>query len=184
MTRQETAQILAILKTAYPTYYRGFKDAELVAIVNLWTEMFAEDDVRLVGAAVKAVIASDTNGFPPNIGTIKERMRLLLAPERDTAAEAWNLVRKAISYYHAKRNFEALPELCKLVVGGASQLRDWAVMEISDINTVVQSNFLRAYRAKEKARREYDALPAASKGLIAGVAQRLLAEAHIEGSAE
>lgn len=160
MTREETIRILTILKVSYPGFYSKITKADAQRTIIVWTDMFADDDFDVVMAAVKAVINSDTNGFPPNIGTIKEQIRRFTAPEQDTAADAWNQVRNAISYYDAKDNFDRLPELCREIVGGPSQLRDWAMMESSDVNTVVQSNFLRSYRAKEKSRREFLALPA------------------------
>ena len=149
MTREETIKILTVLKVAYPQFYAKQTKTDLQQVVSVWEMMFAGDDYQIVNAAVMAVINTDTNGFPPNIGTIKEQIRRFQTPETDTAMEAWNQVRKAISYYNSKQNFDALPELAKKIVGSANQLRDWAVMDSEDVNTVVQSNFLKAYRAKE-----------------------------------
>ena len=75
MNRMETAQVLSVLKAAYPTFYRGMGKADLEQILSLWTDMFQEDDPRIVAGAVKAFIATDSKGFPPVIGTIKEKVR-------------------------------------------------------------------------------------------------------------
>lgn len=66
MNQTETLQIMAVLRGAYPAFYRDMvrKDAE--SVVALWTEMFAEEDVAIVAAAVKALIATDDKGFPPH----------------------------------------------------------------------------------------------------------------------
>lgn len=59
MTRQETGIIMDILTTAYPAFYNGRNAPDMRMTVNLWAEMFAEDDVKIVAAAVKALIATD-----------------------------------------------------------------------------------------------------------------------------
>ena len=68
MTRQETGIIMDILATAYPRFYSGPNAPDPVKAVALWAEMFAEDDVAIVAAAVKALIATDDKGFPPTSG--------------------------------------------------------------------------------------------------------------------
>ena len=71
MDRQETMKILSVLRGAYPAFYRDTSRQEAEAIVNLWAEMFADEDYLLVGAAVKSLIVSDSKGFPPVIGQVK-----------------------------------------------------------------------------------------------------------------
>lgn len=182
MTREETIKILTVLKVAYPQFYAKQTKADLQQVVSVWEMMFAGDDYQVVNAAVMAVINTDTNGFPPNIGTIKEQIRRFQTPETDTAMEAWNQVRKAISYYNSKQNFDALPELAKKIVGSANQLRDWAVMDSEDVNTVVQSNFLKAYRAKEKSFLEQKALPPKVQEIVAKLQQKYELEKLPEGA--
>lgn len=166
MTRAETIKILSVLRASYPAFYSKVTDEDAAQTVLIWEDMFSGDDYRIVAAAVKAVINSDTSGFPPNIGTIKEQMRRFVAPEADTAMDAWNQVRAAISFYDARRNFNRLPELARRIVGSPNQLRDWAIMKAEDVSTVVQSNFLKAYRAKEKAYLAQKALPGDVKQLV------------------
>ena len=177
MNREETIKILTVLKVAYPTFYSKQTKADLQQTVSVWEMMFADEDYKIVNAAVMAVINTDTNGFPPNIGTIKEQIRKFSQPETDTAMEAWNQVRKAISFYNSKQNFDALPELAKKIVGSANQLKEWAIMETEDVNTVVQSNFLKAYRAKEKSFLEQKALPAEVQKMLNALQQGMSIEA-------
>ena len=56
MTVQETSMVMNVLNAAYPGFYAKSSDAERKQILSLWTEMFREDDVALVAAAVKALI--------------------------------------------------------------------------------------------------------------------------------
>lgn len=64
MTKEETIQILSILKKAYPFFYKDVTREEGKEISDLWYEMFKDDDVILVIQAVKLFIKSDSKGFP------------------------------------------------------------------------------------------------------------------------
>ena len=54
MTRQETVSILAILRAAFPSFYKGMERKELAGIVSLWHDMFQGDASNVVAGAVKA----------------------------------------------------------------------------------------------------------------------------------
>lgn len=161
MDRRETAQVLSVLRAAYPNFYKGMGRQELEGIVDLWATMFAEDDPKLVAGAVKAFIATDARGFPPVIGVIKDKLRQLTTPEMMTEQEAWGLVFKAIrdSGYRAREEFEALPPLLRSLVGSPRQLQDWGMMDEDTVQSVVASNFMRSYRARAQHQQEFDALP-------------------------
>lgn len=160
MNKKETASVLSILKAAYPNFYRDMGNQDLMNIVNLWTDLFVDYDVGTVGNAVKALIASDTKGFPPVPGQVLEKIRLLtVAPER-TEGEAWAIVKAAIrnSAYHSREEFDKLPPELQEVVHSPNQLKNWATSE--DFNESVESsNFKRAYRNRMEQRRQYAALP-------------------------
>lgn len=168
MTREETLKILAVLKAAYPSFYKGMPTQELEGIVALWTSMFADDDYRTVALSVKAYIATDVKGYPPHIGAIKDAVLKLTAPELMTELEAWEFVSRALrnSGYNAKKEFERLPELVQRLVGSPSQLREWALMETETVQSVVQSNFMRSYRARAAHEREFIALPSDVKVML------------------
>ena len=174
MTKQETMAIMAILREAYPLYYRDKTKDELTASVNLWASMFAEDDPRLVQSAIKAWIATDTKGFPPVIGQIKDQMRRLSEPEQMCENEAWDIVSRAIgdSNYGSVEQFEQLPPVIQKSVGSARQLQEWAQMDASDVQTVVASNFMRSYRVKIKHEQEYNALPADIKQMLGDLEEK------------
>lgn len=83
MTKTETAQILAILKAAYPNSYKNLTAEDAAATVNVWTAQFANMPVSVVIVAVNKLIS--TNTFPPSIKEVKERMRGLYW-------EAWEMI--------------------------------------------------------------------------------------------
>lgn len=174
MTRQETGQIMDILRTAYPQYYRGRSTEELRAAISLWSEMFSGDDVRLVAAAVKALITTDEKGFPPHIGAVKAKLRQLTAAPQATPMEAWGLVLKAIkrSAYNAQEEFEKLPPVLRRLVGSPSQLRDWSLMDEETVQSVVASNFRNSYQVVAEREAEYQALPADVKQMLSSVSGR------------
>lgn len=169
MDRRETAEILSVLRAAYPNFYKGMGKEELTGIVDLWAAMFADDDPALVAAAVKAFIATDSKGFPPVIGVIKDKMRMISTPAMMSEQEAWGMVYRAIcnSGYSAREEFDALPRLIQSLVGSPQQLRDWGMMDDSVVQSVVASNFQRSYRGRAQHQAEFDALPGDVKALAA-----------------
>ena len=95
MTRDETLKIMAVLKATYPNFYKDMTRRDAEGVVALWTDMFSEDSYNAVAAAVKAFIASDSKGFPPVVGQVKQRVTELASAKdlpgnvsRGSAAEA------------------------------------------------------------------------------------------------
>lgn len=172
MTRTETIQIMSVLKAAYPSYYKDMKRTDADAVVDLWASMFAEEQLPIVAAAVKALIASDAKGFPPVIGQVKAYIRKLTQPEQLNEAEAWGYVMKALrnSTYNSADEFEKMPEIARRLVGTPNQLKEWAMIDIDELQTVTQSNFMRSYRARATSEREYLALPSDVKQMMSQIA--------------
>lgn len=172
MTREETIKVLAVLKAAYPAFYRGMKADELNGIVNLWASQFEGDDYKTVGAAVQAHIATDTKGYPPHIGAIKEAIRKITQPDEMSEMEAWGYVASALrnSGYNSVAEFDKLPPVVRRIVGSPSQLREWAMMDSDTVQSVVQSNFMRSYRVRAQSEREYLALPESVRELMGQLA--------------
>lgn len=162
MNKTETAGIMAILQVAYPMYYRDKSKEELTVAVNLWHEMFLEDDVELVKAAIKGFIASDTRGFPPVIGQIRQQLQRLIAPVQLCEVAAWDLVSNAIrnGMYGAEEEFAKLPHAIQQSIGSADRLREWSQVDVDDVQTVIASHFMRSYRARLQQEKELAMLPA------------------------
>lgn len=168
MTRDDVIKIMSVLRGAYPRFYRDISKQEAYDTINLWADMFSNDDASIVAAAVKSLIDGDDKGFPPTIGQVKAKMRLLVGSDELTEAEAWNLVSKAVknSLYGAVEEFEKLPPVVKRIVGSPSQLRDWASMDSDTLHSVVASNFQRSYKVVATREKEIAALPDDVKKLI------------------
>ena len=183
MNRQETLAIMGVLKAAYPNFYRGMTATDANAIVDLWTSMFIDDPVETVVAAVKALIAGDSKGYPPHIGAVKDYIAKITMPQTMTEAEAWALISRAIrnSLYNSEKEFDKLHPDLQRMVGSPSQLRDWAMMDVDTLQSVVASNFQRSYRAKSQQKKEYAMLPNDVKALVGATAEKLsLGEGKID----
>ena len=174
MTREDTIKILSVLRGAYPAFYRDISKQEAESTIALWESMFDEEPYELVAAAVKAFISGDGKGFPPAIGQIKERIRQITQPEEMTEQEAWALVSKAVSRstYSSTEEFAKLPPEIQAVVHDPGQLRQWAIGPAEDLETVIASNFMRSFRAKQKSTREYLALPTSVKRMMISAGYR------------
>ena len=161
MNYDETRNILSILKLNYPQSFKGWSLQQSHDFLNLWSEAFKDDSVQLVAGAVKSIIYSDTREFAPNIGQVKNKMHKLTAKDELTEIEAWGTVKAALrnSGYHAAEEFEKLPPVVKSLVGSPRQLFEWSMMDTSEIDTVVASNFQRSYKVRAKHEKEMQAIP-------------------------
>ncbi len=182
MTNVETAKIMMAFQTAYPRYYAGKTDADIEASIKLWRRMLEQYDYNLVESAVLALIA--TQKFPPTIAEVIEKIQYITTPQEMTEMEAWQLVRKAIrgatmdassrkmingvldERTSAERNFEALPPVLQRLAGSPGQLAEWEKLDDSQIETVLQSNFIRSYTARTRREKEFDSLPNAVRRLM------------------
>lgn len=172
MNRNETLKILAVIKAAYPYYYNNQSEEDLKTVVSLWQGMFEEYEYPLVSGAVRAFIASDKKGFPPSVGIVFDKLRLLSEPQELSEMEAWSQLSKAVknSAWYAEEEFAKLPEDIRGIVGSPASLREWALMEAGTFHSVIQSNFMRSYRACRGRKRALEELPENVRGLIGELA--------------
>ena len=174
MTYDETLKIFAVLKANYSNFYKDITRQDAEAQVRLWCEMFEDDPYTAVGTAVKIYIATDTSGYPPNVGKIKNNLLKLMEPEEEmTETEAVNRILKAIErgIYYSAEEFGKLPESLKRLVGSPSRLREWALMNSDELNSVVASNLMRSYRAIKESGRQNAVLPASIRNVISQLSE-------------
>lgn len=155
VTAKEIAKIMDMLKIAYPEFYKYQTISDEKKAITLWSEMFKNEEADLVIAAIKSFIESDEKGYPPHIGAIKSKIRLLTGKEEMTEQEAWGIVARALrnSSYGYKEEFEKFPHIIKRLVSSPEQLKEWGMMDYDTVHSVIASNFQRSYRniiAREK----------------------------------
>lgn len=163
MTDKETRKIIAVLMVAYPNY----KPINIDFTVSVWADMLSDYSYSEVDMAIKAYISTDTSGFAPAIGQVIDKIKSITTPQQMTDAEAWSLVRKAISdsSYNATDRFNELPITCQRAVGSPAQLRMWA-LDASYNENVVSSNFMRSYRTEVARQNELSRMPSEVRQII------------------
>lgn len=142
MTIDETKMILGILKTAYPNFYKEMSKQEMLNVVDLWADMFKNDNSKLVTVAVKELINSFQ--YPPTIADVKNKMYSLTNNEK-TPSELWDRLQKAISrgIYHSEEEFEKLPDEVKEFIRSPKQLKELAMMDSDVVHSVTKGQFLK-----------------------------------------
>lgn len=183
MDKQEAYQILTLLQANYPDSFRGMSKEAANVKVNLWADMFAEEPFEAVAAAAKAYIATDTGGFMPTIGKLKDMLHRMQSPQQMTQMEAWGLVAKALqnSMYGAAEEFQKLPPAVQRTVGSPAQLKEWALMDAETVQSVVASNFQRSFQVCQKRENDFQKLPGAVKSFVAELAGGMKFEGLPEG---
>ena len=158
MTKQETAKIMAVFHVTYPRYYIGQSEEEKRQALNIWAMMLEEYPYDIVQSAVKAVIA--TCKYAPSPADVIEKINDIRNADSMLPLEAWSYVRKAISNstYRAKEEWEQLPEELKKLVT-PDLLHSWAETPAGEVETVIQSNFLRSFRNAQAKKKEYACFP-------------------------
>ena len=185
MNTLESNLVLGTLQSAFPSFYRGLGQKAARDIADLWAKMFEDDDFKSVMAAVQALIATRTEGYPPTIGEVKEKLGQLRCPEELSEQDAWALVSKACQngYYHATEEFENLPEVVQRAVGSPEQLKAWSQMDASTVESVVASNFMRTFKVKQKQQKELDMIPSEARQYIAAVSDKMSLNGEYPGRA-
>jgi hypothetical protein len=176
-------KIMAVLKAAYPRYYSNTTDEDAKQAVLLWQTMLEDYTYDVVSKAVKALIA--VNKFPPSVAEVIEKIQLITQPQEMSELEAWQYIRKAVKngYYGSQEEWEKLPPILQQIVGPET-IRAWAMIEGDDCETVIQSNFMRSYRARVKSAKEYQALPSDVKQYAAKLAAGMDLNMLEDGRAE
>lgn len=72
MTRKEAAQLMAILKAAYPYSYKGLSEQEAMGVISVWACQFADIPADIVHMALQKAIS--TSRFPPTISEVKAKV--------------------------------------------------------------------------------------------------------------
>jgi len=176
MTRTEIIKTLSLLKSAFPHSFKDTTSQDLELMVQLWERQFRDNSFQEVSAAVDALISSRTTGYSPTIGEIKEQMQKLRNTNELDELAAWALVSKACTngIYGYREEFAKLPPEVQNAVGAPEQLRQWAMMDVDTVQSVVASNFQRNYRASRARNKELEKLPQSVRDMLTGISDKLM----------
>lgn len=182
MNRTEILKVMAILEVSYPNWVAKLDTEKKQVMVSLWSELFSEDDGNIIANAIKAIIISDTNPFPPTIAIIKQKAYDLTHSQTLSEMEAWNIVMLALRNCgrNSESEYEKLPKVIQAITT-PQQLKEWALMDSEQVNTVVSSNFMRSYRSREKYVQQNELLPNSMKTLIGEFKEQFKLEVQDKG---
>ena len=182
MRKKDVAGLLGVLETEFPQSFAKVPIELKESKLNLWADLLADYDAQIVWAAVKTLLAEDRE-FAPGIGQIQARVRELTRGDELTEGEAWALVSKACSngLYGYKEEFAKLPKVVQKAIGEPEQLREWAMVDVETLQTVVASNFQRSYKITQKRETFIQSLPA---GVRLAISQAAPPRKSLEGGAE
>lgn len=176
MTREETAVIIKVLRTAYPGFYSRFKAADYADVVNLWATCFAGDDPQIVTYAVQNLIQTH-QGYPPEIADVRAKVTEIVqaATGGKTDEDYWLMLKEALSdgVWGAKEQFDKLPAPLKRYCGSASWIRDHARMDADVVDSVIHGQFLKQFPKVKEAQEYRDSLPEPLKQAIAKIFTRV-----------
>lgn len=177
MTREETKMIIKMLSSVYINEFSKLTEDKVLQMIDVWTMLLEDEDANKIATVTKAYLKSNTNAFMPTPAMLINLAYELFTPQGMTEQEAWITLYKAIcnSGYNAQYEYDHLPSEIKPLCT-PSQLREWGMMNIETLNTVVASNFMRSFKAKEKQRTDYNKLPVETKTLISELGEKLKLE--------
>lgn len=139
MTKDDIKKMIMYLRTGY----KGFgEDVNLTDLVNVWYDVFKDEDVRVVSEATRNY--TKASQYPPTIAGIQEQINLIKIPETD--AELWDRITRAAknSTYGSVDEFKKLPEVCQQFVGSPTTLKELGQTDPGILQTVVKSGFIRS----------------------------------------
>lgn len=169
MNKSEVVKMMSVLEVSYPNWVAKMPTEKLLVLVDLWSEFLAEDDAIVTMQAVKSIIQTDTNPYPPNIAQIRAKAYELTHPSELTEMEAWGHVLKALrnSGRSSKDEWAKLPNLVQNVTT-PELLFEWSQMDTEQLHTVVSSNFMRSFRARSKYAKANELLSPSTRTFIEG----------------
>lgn len=179
MTREDVQELLAMIASVFVNY----KPPNRTVAINAWWAFLKPFEKEKVFRAFQVYCTSDTTGFAPVPAQIIKIMHEMTGEIGEL--EAWAIVRKATSngIYHAEEEFMKLPEVIRRAVGRPENIREWAMKDSSEVETVIMSQFLRAYRTERERAVRANLFPEFKGEAIEAKAPELLEDKEAEKAA-
>lgn len=159
MTGKEVAILIYTVKANYPKFYGNMDKNEFDSLASVWLSCLGDYEFNIAQAGLKLYFTTEKSGFPPTVGQVIDCIHKITDREDDTITEldAWGMVYKAIcnSNYNAEQEYDKLPNVVKKSIGNYSQLKQWAMLDTNEVQTVIQSNFMRSYRQAKSDDKDY-----------------------------
>lgn len=139
MKEAEALKLIRLMMDLYPNYH---PDSPAEAAV-VWANMMDDIPYEMAQKALKIFSRTDKSGFAPSIGQLINIMK----PPAENALMAWGRVKRALrnSKYNAELEYSQLTDDIKRALGGPGQLKAWSMLSEVELETVTQSQFIKAY---------------------------------------
>lgn len=160
MNKEETQKILTILRVNYPNNFKSVANKnDMDLIVDTWDIQFKNYTLDEVFNAIMSIIATDTSGFAPSIGMVKDELNKKYKDSVMTDEEAWGIVLNSAKCNPAKAraNFETLPGNIKKAVKHPKFLESLGYAGKKDQGTF-KKDFVKSY--KETIENDYQGMNA------------------------
>lgn len=180
MTIQETQKIITTIAAMFPT----FKVNDKATTLEAWNWALQDYSYNEVSQALNLYIKTSSNNFAPSVSQLIGLMHKEDELSYPTEAEAWEMVRKAcgrLDWYLPEKEFSRLPEIVRMAVVSPSNLKEWAMLDIDEFETVISSNFQRTYRAIIERRKEINNMPKEIRERIEKAREKMLIEGGLNG---
>lgn len=173
MTRDETKELLMTIQATYPNF--RVKAEEMKFTINAWHMILEEYPYQGIQAALQIYVKTNNSGFAPSISQLINAIHMPADNGQLSEGEAWALVKKAIQdgNYHAEERFNELPEVVQKAVGSPNMIHQWAGTDSGEVNTVIMSNFQRAYKTVLQREQFNERVPEALSKLMMDVTDRM-----------
>lgn len=180
MKYEEMIQIFKVLKTAYPRFYNGMDKEDIQSAIGLWTEMFANDDTKIVTTALRELI--NDFQYPPTIADVKEKIRSMnsLINDDKQVDDYWNEFKRCVGGINPNGElryaFENLSEPIQKFVGEPSNLICYAMMDSEIFNSVTKGQFSKSVETYIKRENEMKNMLPETRTLLQELANNMSIE--------
>lgn len=178
MDKAEAGKLLLEIDAAYPKYLDKVTPAKMQAMANMWALVLENFSLQEAERGLASYVATDTTGFAPSPGQIIARIRAFNQEASMSAEEAWRVVELAVQHAlrDAQETYNAFPDAIKMAIGSPGALRDMAMLDTQQLETVEHSQFIRAYNTIQQREEIKARTPMSAARLLEEKAQAELEE--------
>jgi hypothetical protein len=173
MNKKEVSNLLGLAAANFPNMQE--KDFRPTAV--LWEKMLSDMPYQVAENALIRVLA--TTKYFPTVAEIREAAVVNSQPQIITAAEAYQLVLKAIHCYGSYREQEALESLDPLT-RKVTEAIGWRSLCLSEEPDVIRGQWRKAYEGLEKRVTTEAKMPQALKQLTCEIGRSVISAPKIE----
>jgi hypothetical protein len=171
ITIEEFTDLFEILVAAYPNHKFKSED-DMGKTIVVWYSLLNDLPKELLEAAIRKHILQSETSFFPSVKEIRAKAIEIVQPEEDknTAAEAWGEVLKAVRYYGHCEEAKALESLNSLTrkVTQAIGFRTICMADENEIG-VVRGQFLKMYGQISERNKQEALLPEGLRNQIQAI---------------